>query len=83
MKSRQDTETNPHFRDDANRSQRSRERRLVRFFTVPDIAESLGVSTRTVRRWIAANELVPHRFKSVLRIAADDLQAFLDRHRKE
>jgi excisionase family DNA binding protein len=54
----------------------------VRFFTVANVAESLSVSTRTVRRWIDAGELIAHRFNGVLRICDADLQAFLARHRE-
>jgi excisionase family DNA binding protein len=53
----------------------------MRFFTIPDVAESLRVSTRTVRRWIESGQLVGHRFNGVLRIANQDLQAFLGEHR--
>jgi excisionase family DNA binding protein len=53
-----------------------------RFFTVANVAESLSVSTRTVRRWIDAGELIAHRFNGVLRICDADLQAFLARHRE-
>jgi len=60
-------------RDAANR---------MRFFTIANIAESLRVSMRTVRRWIDAGELIAHRFNGVLRISDADLQAFLGRHRE-
>ena len=69
-----------HLRDTAIRSRRNG-RDHLRFFTIPDVAESLRVSTRTVRRWIDAGQLVAHRFKGVLRIADEDLQAFLGEHR--
>ena len=54
-----------------------------RFFTIAEVAEDLNVSTRTVRRWITAGELVVHRVGSVVRIAASDLRAFLERHRDD
>ena len=68
------TSKNSHLsrRDGTNR---------MRFFTIPDVAESLRVSTRTVRRWIESGQLVAHRFNGVLRIANQDLQAFLGEHR--
>jgi excisionase family DNA binding protein len=53
----------------------------LRFFTISDVAESLRVSIRTVRRWIDAGELTAHRFNGVLRISDADLHAFLARHR--
>jgi excisionase family DNA binding protein len=42
----------------------------------------LGVSTRTVRRWIARGELAVHRFGTSVRVSDDDLRAFLARHRE-
>jgi excisionase family DNA binding protein len=69
-----------HLRNAAVRSRRNGENHM-RFFTIPDVAESLRVSTRTVRRWIESGQLVAHRFKGVLRIANQDLQAFLGEHR--
>jgi excisionase family DNA binding protein len=70
------TSKNSHHsrRDSAN---------CTRFFTIANVAESLSVSTRTVRRWIDSGQLVTHRFKSTLRIAEADLQAFLARHRDD
>ena len=52
-----------------------------RFFTVAEVAERLGVSTRTIRRWIENLELVAHRFGRAVRIAECDLKAFLAMHR--
>jgi excisionase family DNA binding protein len=66
--------------DVAIRSQRKGENHM-RFFTIANVAESLRVSTRTVRRWIDAGQLVVHRINGVLRIADKDLQAFLGEHR--
>jgi excisionase family DNA binding protein len=54
----------------------------MRFFTIANVAESLSVSTRTVRRWIDAGALIAHRFNGVLRISDADLHAFLARHRE-
>ena len=53
----------------------------IRFFTISDVAERLGVSTRTVRRWIGAEDLVAHRFGGIVRISEKDLRAFLALHR--
>jgi excisionase family DNA binding protein len=51
---------------------------LPSFYTIGEVAEALGVSTRTVRRWIAARALAAHRFDgSLVRIAERDLLAFL------
>ena len=47
------------------------------FYTIGDVAESLGVSTRTVRRWIASGALPVHRLGRLTRISGSDLAAFL------
>ena len=53
-------------------------RRLAdRFFTIAEIAQVLGVSTRTVRRWISTGELVTHRFGRAVRISRIDLEIFV------
>jgi excisionase family DNA binding protein len=52
---------------------------LEMYFTVDEVAESLGVSTRSVRRWIASGELVAHWFGRSVRIAESDLKAFKER----
>jgi excisionase family DNA binding protein len=49
----------------------------INFFTIADVAERLGVSRRTVRRWIAAGDLIAHRIGGIVRIAEGDLRAFL------
>ena|ERR1700693_1667624 len=54
----------------------------IKFFTIADVAERLHVATRTVRRWIDADDLVAHRFGGVIRIAEGDLRAFLALHRE-
>jgi excisionase family DNA binding protein len=53
----------------------------IKFFTITEVADRLGVATRTVRRWIKAGELVVHRIGGVVRIAESDLRAFLALHR--
>lgn len=54
----------------------------INFFTIAEVAESLHVATRTVRRWIKAGDLVVHRAGAVVRIAEADLRAFLALHRE-
>ena len=54
----------------------------IKFFTMPEVAECLNVSTRTVRRWIKCGELIAHRLGGVVRIAESDLRAFLARYRQ-
>jgi excisionase family DNA binding protein len=55
--------------------------KAMRFFTVAEVAEIVGVSVRTVRRWIRRGDLVAHRFGSAVRIADSDLKAFIARQR--
>ena len=54
---------------------------VIKFFTVPQVADSLSVSTRTVRRWIDKGELIAHRIGGV-RIAEGDLRAFIAARRQ-
>ena len=54
----------------------------IKFFTIAEVAERLRVSTRTVRRWIMAGDLVAHRPGGLVRIAESDLRAFLAAHRE-
>jgi len=54
---------------------------IARFYSVAQISELLGVSIRSVRRWIAGGELLAHRFRRQVRVAETDLLAFLQRHR--
>jgi excisionase family DNA binding protein len=53
-----------------------------RFFTVAAVAAFLGVSVRTVRRRIRRGDLVAHYFGSAVRIADNDLKAFIARQRE-
>lgn len=53
-------------------------RPMTRFYTVAQVAELLGVSTRSVRRWIAASELFAHKFGRQVRISETDLRAFVE-----
>ena len=50
-------------------------------YAVDDVAEQLGVSSKTVRRWIAAGDLPAHRLGRQLRISEADLAAFIARSR--
>ena len=53
-----------------------------KLFTIEEIAECVGVCTRTVRRWIDKDLLIAHRFNGLVRISAADFQAFLATHRE-
>ena len=53
----------------------------TKFFAITEVAEMVGVSTRSVRRWIKRDELAAHRFGASVRIAESDLRAFFSHHR--
>jgi excisionase family DNA binding protein len=53
-----------------------------RFYSIKEVADFLGVSTRTIRRWRKSGELGDHRFGGVVRISHDDLQDFISRHER-
>jgi excisionase family DNA binding protein len=50
---------------------------ISRFFTIAQVASLLSVSQRTVRRWIAAHDLLAHKFGRGVRISEVDLKTFL------
>jgi len=54
-----------------------------RFYTIPEVANLLEVSSRTVRRWLDKGLLVAHRFNGLVRISEADLRAFLGAHRDD
>jgi excisionase family DNA binding protein len=53
------------------------------FYAVDDIAGMLGVSTRTVRRWIDQKQLAAHKFGRAVRVADSDLRSFLSENRSQ
>jgi excisionase family DNA binding protein len=56
--------------------------RELNFLTIVEVADRVHVSTRTVRRWTDAGDLVVHRIGSVVRISEGDLRSFLALHRE-
>jgi excisionase family DNA binding protein len=56
-------------------------KQVMRFLTVAEIAEVLAVSQRSVRRWIASEELLAHRFGCQVRISEIDFRAFISGRR--
>ena len=54
----------------------------LRLLTVNEVAELLQISSKTVRRWIDRQELRTHRLGRQLRVAEEDLTAFLAQRRK-
>ena len=53
----------------------------LNFLTIDQVATSVCVSPRTVRRWIKSGELCVYRIGRSVRIAQSDLHAFLARFR--
>ena len=51
--------------------------RPVRLLSIPEAADQLGISEKGVRRAIGRGDLVAHRIGRLLRIAEDDLAAFV------
>src|SRR3954454_21737571 len=51
------------------------------FLAVAEVAQTLRVSVKTVRRWIEQGELRVHRLGRQLRISEEDLSAFINRGR--
>ena len=51
--------------------------KTVALHTISEVATHLGVSTKTVRRWIHSGELAAFQVGRQWRIAPDDLDRFL------
>jgi excisionase family DNA binding protein len=54
-----------------------------KFYTKAQVAGMLGVSPRSVQRWIACGDLAAHRFGGTVRIAETDLRVFVASHRSD
>jgi excisionase family DNA binding protein len=52
-----------------------------RYLTLPEVAERLKVSRRTVYRWIKSGDLDAYQFGREYRITERDLKDFLEAHR--
>lgn len=52
------------------------------FRSISSVAEQLGVTTKTIRRWIDDKKLNAHKLGGVWRIADRDLMEFLNRGRR-
>ncbi len=46
------------------------------YHTIPQVAQRLQVSPKTIRRLITKGDLVAHRFGTQLRISESDLKTF-------
>jgi len=55
---------------------------LPRLLSVEDVAVALGVSQKTIRRWIEKEALPHHRLGGLIRIAEVDLRTFLAMRRQ-
>lgn len=53
-----------------------------RLHTIPEVAEHLQVSPKTIRRWIAQRALPVHVLGRQHRISGEDLAAFVNRARR-
>lgn len=47
------------------------------FFSIKEVADTLNVNERTIRRWISAGDLSAHRVGRQWRISLQDIEAFL------
>jgi len=56
--------------------------RTCRFVSLKDVAASLDVSIKSLRRWINAGDLRVHRLGRQMRISEEDLSSFLAQRRK-
>jgi excisionase family DNA binding protein len=56
--------------------------RIPRLLAVIDIADLLGVSIKTVRRWIDRGDLRAHHLGRRVRVSEEDLNAFLNQRRR-
>jgi excisionase family DNA binding protein len=54
---------------------------LPRLYSIPQVAEALGVSAKTVQRWIKAGTLPVHRLGKQIRVSQADLAAFIAQSR--
>lgn len=55
---------------------------ITPLLTIPQAAEVLQVSERTVRRWIDRGELIAHRIGRQWRISQMDLETFIRARRQ-
>ncbi len=52
-----------------------------RFYSLEEVAERLGISERTVRRWIKAGDLPAYQPGREYRIRSTDLEEFLEQRK--
>lgn len=56
--------------------------RLSRFYSVAEVAELLGVSRKTVSRWIKDRHLYAHTLGRQVRISENDILSFTAMRRR-
>ncbi len=56
-------------------------RPVTKLHTIAEVADSLGISARSVRRLVASGALSAHRLGRLIRISDRDLATFLDANR--
>jgi excisionase family DNA binding protein len=54
-----------------------------RYMTLPEVAEQLKMSRRTVYRWVKDGDLAAYKFANEYRITESDLKEFLERRRTQ
>ncbi len=55
--------------------------RVPRLLPLTEVARTLQVSVKTIRRWMDCGELRFHRIGRQIRISEEDLSAFINRKR--
>jgi excisionase family DNA binding protein len=68
---------------DCNRTRAGSTTDIPKFYTMEQIAEALGVSVRTVRRWIGSRALRAHKKGRIVRVSEADLTAFMAAWRED
>ena len=63
--------------DDATTAAPDPTANLPTLLTIEQVATTLQVNPRTIRRWIETGDLVTHRFGRGYRVSEADLQAFI------
>mgnify|MGYP001067158726 CR=1 FL=1 len=53
---------------------------MEKYFTVQEVADSLKVSSQTVRNWITSGELKALKLKYNVRITEKDLKEFIEKN---
>ena len=56
--------------------------KLVPMFSKKELADLMGVSTKTVGRWIKSGDLHAHRLGGQWRVAEDDARTFIALRRR-